>query len=90
MNTLKTYIAIVPTEFTDQFYTILDRIGHQSNIRQGNRLSTIIPMRENVTYEVALSDDEAIVLKLSCPGIYAYYTEKKITESMIEYTADKR
>jgi len=42
-------------------------------------------MLEKTTYEVALSDEEAAVLALSCPGIYAHYTEKRISESMVEY-----
>jgi len=85
MQELKTYVAIIPNEFVDQFDIVLNRISHQSNVRPGSRLSTIIPMLEKTTYEVALTDEEAAVLALSCTGIYAHYTEKRITESMIEY-----
>jgi hypothetical protein len=42
-------------------------------------------MTERSVYEVALTDEEAAVLALSCPGIYAYYTEKVMSESKIEY-----
>ena len=82
---MKTYLAIIPNEFIRQFDIALDRISHQSNVRPGSRLTTIIPMHEKTTYEVALTDEEAAVLALSCPGIYAHYTEKRISESMVEY-----
>jgi len=90
MQELKTYLAIIPNEFADQFDIVLDRISHQSNVRPGSRLSTIIPMATKITFEVALTDEEAAVLALSCPGEYAHYTEKRITESKIEYMADKK
>jgi pheromone shutdown protein TraB len=85
MQELKTYLAIIPNEFLHQFDIALDRISHQSGVRPGSRIETIIPMATKTTYEVALTDEEAAVLALSCNGIYAHYTEKKITESMIEY-----
>jgi hypothetical protein len=85
MQELKTYLAIIPNEFLHQFDVVLDRISHQSNVRPGSRLTTIIPMLEKTTYEVALTDEEAAVLALSCPGLYAHYTEKRISESIVEY-----
>ena len=85
MQELKTYLAIIPNEFLHQFDIALDRISHQSNVRPGSRLTTIIPMATKTTYEVALTDEEAAVLALSCTGIYAHYTEKRISESIIEY-----
>jgi len=85
MQELKTYVAIIPNEYTDQFDIVLDRISHQSNVRPGSRLTTIIPMAAKTTYEVFLTDEEAAVLALSCTGIYAHYTEKRISESIIEY-----
>jgi hypothetical protein len=90
MQELKTYLAIIPNENCDQFDTALDRISYASDKRQGRRLATIIPMATKTTYEVALTDEEASVLALSCPGIYAHYTEKIISESIVEYMRDKK
>lgn len=89
MQELKTYIAVIPNEYLDHFDAVLDRLSHQSDLRPGSRLSTIIPMDTKTTYEVALTDEEAAILALSCTGIYAHYTEKRITESKIEYMLDK-
>ena len=85
MQELKTYLAIIPYEFVFQFATVLDRISLQSNVRQGSRIETIIPMPTKTTYQVSLTDEEAIMIALSCPGIYEYCTEGKISESMAEY-----
>lgn len=89
MHELKTYLAIIPNENLDLFDNALDRISHLSTKRQGRRLSTIIPMPTKTTYEVALTNEEASVLALSCPGIYALYTEKVMSESIVEYMSDK-
>jgi hypothetical protein len=85
MQELKNYIAIIPNEHADQFDIALHRISHQSKIREGSRLKTIIPSSRQTTYEVALSEEEASVIALSCPGKYEYYTEDRMSESINEY-----
>lgn len=85
MHTLRNYLATIQNEDRDLFDTVLSRISHQSNIRPGNRLSTIIPMAEKTTYEVAISEEEASVLALSCPGMYVYYSDNAREEFIIDY-----
>lgn len=86
MYELKTYVAIIPNQFLDLFDIVLNRISNESNVKPGNRLSTIIQLNGRTVYEVSLTDEEASVIALSCAGTYVHYSEKIMTESKIEYT----
>jgi hypothetical protein len=85
MQELKKYIAVIQNKDADHFDIVLAKLSLRSNIRVGNRLTTIIPAREQTTYEVALSDEEACLLALSCPGRYEYFSDDKISESINQF-----
>jgi len=73
MNRLKKYVATVLYEDKDRFLDMLSVIGKQSGVHEGNRLSLIhdiISEADFTVLGVSLSDNELIIMKLSCPGKY--------------------
>jgi hypothetical protein len=83
------YIAIIGNKNRDRFDTVLSGISELSNVRPGNRLTTIAPMEETTVYEVSLSTDEAIVLALACPGEYLHYPNEENRLNMISLLISK-
>lgn len=85
MHELQQYLATIQNQDRDLFDDVLRSISHQSGVRSGNRLSSIIPMDEKTVYEVALTVEEAVVLALACPGEYVYYTDSHINNAITDY-----
>jgi len=73
MNKLKHYEVTIPEEDKWWFLDNLSKVSKQSGVRVGKRLNsihTIISETAFTVFGVSLSDDELIILKLSCPGKY--------------------
>ena len=65
---LKSYLAIIPNEYRDEFDKVLNHLSCESNVRSNRRITSIYPLTTVTGYEVDLSDDEALIMKLSVPG----------------------
>lgn len=85
MQELKSYLVSIRTEDADLFDRVLHRLSHQSKIKAGSRLSSIIPMIEKTIYEVSLSEEEVVILALSCPGGYEYFSDAGVKKAIDEY-----
>jgi hypothetical protein len=65
---LKSYFAIILNEHRDEFDKVLNHLSCESNVRSNRRITAIYPLTDITGYELDLSDDEALVMKLSVPG----------------------
>lgn len=88
MQEFKIYLALILNEDCDQFDIVLDRLSHQSGLKPGARLATVVPMRTKTLYEVSLTVEEACALALSCPGEYKFYEEDKKRLFMVAYLSE--
>ena len=89
MPEFKTYIAIIQSGDYDLFDTVLDCIKLHSGMYEKSRLMSIIPMDTKTVYEVSLTEEEAVVLTLSCPGEYSNHTEATMNQHSEEYVNDR-
>ena len=87
MQELQKYLVTIQNKDADLFDRILHRLSHQSKIKVGSRLSTIIPMIEKTIYEAELSEEEVVILTLSCPGEYEYFSDAGVKKAIDEYIA---
>ena len=67
---LTLYRATISTQDLDRFCNLIIEISIQSGVKSGNRIEWFMPHNDEATYEVFLSPDELVVMKLSVSGWY--------------------
>lgn len=79
------YLVFIPNkDGAKRFNDVLIDLCRESGIRRGKRMVSVSVLKEENVYEIALTKQEAVILKLSAGGEFKLYNDKE-RQFMLEY-----